>query len=119
MASIEVFNRFSIKLLISLPMQDVIFLTALDSRGLFPGDLKDQVKAKAATSSAQAAYHFLNIKIEKDLKIGNNESLFKLLSAMEEFSEELRTLAQDIKRIINDTVLSTSGLEQSAHTTGL
>jgi len=94
MASLEVFYKFNEKLL-SLPMRDVKFLAKLTVRGLLPGDLKDQVKDKS--SLAEAADHFLDNSIKRDLNNGEDESLLKLLSAMEEFSSRLRTLAGEIR----------------------
>jgi len=94
MASMEVFYKFNEQLL-SLPMRDVTFLAKLTRRGLLPGDLKDQVKEKS--SLAEAADHFLDNSIKKYLKNDKEESFDKLLSAMEEYSPQLRTLAAEIR----------------------
>jgi len=104
MTSLKVFNKFNEKLVTSLPMKDVIFLAKLTSRELFPGDLKDQVKEKS--SLAEAADHFLDNSIKKDLKNDVDESFFKLLSAMEEFSPQLKTLAAEIRDQLYHKVLS-------------
>jgi len=96
MDSSEIFNEFNVKLLTSLPMKDVIFIAHLNSKGLFHGNLKDEVREK--NSAADAAEHFLHNTVEKDLKIGSNESFIKLLSAMTEFdSDAVKSLAEDIK----------------------
>ena len=104
MTSLKVFNKFNEKLVTSLPMKDVIFLAKLTSRELFPGDLKDQVKEKS--SLAEAADHFLDNSIKKDLKNDVDESFLKLLSAMEEFSPQLKTLAAEIQDQLLHKVLS-------------
>lgn len=113
MTVLDIFSEFNEKLLYSLPMKDVTFLAKLTSLHLFPGDLKAQVKAKS--TSAEAADHFLENTIEKDLRSNNNESFMKLLSAMEEFSSQLRDLASNIKIKIRDDL---SSKEQSSITTG-
>jgi len=105
MTSLDVFNQYNEKLL-SLPMRDAIFLAKLTARGLLPGDLKDQVKEKS--SLADAADHFLDNSIKKDLKNDESGSFLKLLSAMEEFSPQLKILATEIQNRLPDKGLSTT-----------
>jgi len=95
MDSLEVFQQFNKKLVTSLPMKDVVFLAELNTKGLFSGGLKAEVKAKS--TAAEAADYFLDNKIENDLVNGNNNSFLKLISVMEENNESLKVLATDIK----------------------
>jgi len=116
MNSLEVFNKFNEKLIISLPMKDVIFLAKLNSRGLFPGNLKDQVKEKS--SSAVAADHFLDCSIKIDLKINKDGSFISLLSAMEEYSNQLKSLAKEIKQCWDKAIPLASGQGERIIATG-
>jgi len=95
MTSSEVFTQYNMKLVTSLPMKDVVFLAALNTKGLFSGGLK--AKVKAMPTATEAADYFLDNKIEKDLINGNNDSFLQLLSVMEEYNESLKVLATEIK----------------------
>ena len=95
MSLLKVFNSFNERLITSLPMRDVIFLAKLTSRELFPGDLKNQVKEKS--SMAEAVDHFLDNSVRKDLINNKDDSFIKLLSAMEEYSPQLKILATEIR----------------------
>ena len=99
MTSSEVFQQFNTKLVTSLPMNDVIFLAELNTKGLFSGGLK--AKVKALSTATEAADYFLDNKIEKDLLNGNNDSFLQLLSVMEEYNESLKVLAVEIKGKLN------------------
>jgi len=99
MTAREVFNKFNKKLLNALPMKDVVFLATLNSEGLFPGNLKDEVKEKS--SSAEAADHFLWKTVEKDLLNGQDKSFRKLLDAMMDFGDSTKELAITIKKKID------------------
>jgi len=115
--SLEVLKHFNENLITSLPMKDVTFLAKLNSKGLFPGDLKAQVKSQP--TSTQAADYLLDNKVAVDLKNGNDESLIQLLSAMEEFNTSLQSLAKDIKRKLSEGTSSTrSNKDQISDSTG-
>jgi len=112
--SIEVLKHFNEKLITCLPMKDVTFLAKLNSKGLFPGDLKAQVKSQP--TSTEAADYFLDNKIMVDLKNDNDESLIQLLSAMEEFDISLKSIAEEIKKKLSEKTSSTES--QFLNTTG-
>ena len=81
-----------------LPMDDPMFLAELIAGKMFPGDSKDQVKAKP--TKAQKATEFLNRCIEPAFSDdGNsNSALDKLLTIMEESDfEPAKDLARDFK----------------------
>ena len=112
--SLEVFKQFNENLITSLPMKDVTFLAKLNSKGLFPGDLKAQVKSHSTPT--EAADCLLDNKIAVDLKNGNDESFMQLLSAMEEFNISMAT---EIKKKLNEEVLSTrTSEEQCSNSSG-
>ena len=112
--SLEVCTHFNENLITSLPMKDVTFLAKLNSKGLFPGDLKAQVKSQS--TSTEAADYLLDNKIAVDLKNGNDESFMQLLSAMEEFNPFLKSTAKEIKRKLSE---GTSSIRKNeANTTG-
>ena len=113
--SLEVFKQFNEILIKSLPMKDVMFLAKLNSKGLFPGDLKAQVKSQS--TSTEAADYLLDNKIAIDLKSGNDKSFIQLLSsAMEEFNISIAT---EIKGKLSKEVSPTGdGEEQHSDTSG-
>jgi len=94
---LKTFKYFNEDLVTSLPMKDAVFFAKLNSKDLFSGDLKAKVKAK--DTAPEAAAHFLDDKIEKDLRLGKNYSFLLLLSAMEEYDDKsLNQLATQINR---------------------
>ena len=109
MTSLEVFNMFNEQLVISLPMKDFLFLAKLNSKSLFSGDLKAQVKSKP--TSTEAADYFLDNKIAIDLSNSDNSSFLLLLKAMEEFNSTLKRLATKIKDLL--------GVEKPIHTSNM
>jgi len=109
---VEVFRQFNEKLVTLLPMKDVVFLAQLNTKGLFSGGLKAKVKSKP--TAMEAADHFLDNKIEKDLINGNDNSFRQLLSVMEEFNESLKVLATEI----NGKLSAVSSHEQPTGVTG-
>ena len=96
MSNSEVFKQFYDKLVVTLPMNDVIFTAKLISHNLFPGDLSDQIKSLA--TSSDKATHFLDCVIKPALTIGIDRSFNELLNVMED-SEYLfiKELARQIK----------------------
>ena len=112
--SLEVLKQFNESLITSLSMKDVTFLAKLNSKGLFPGDLKAKVKSQS--TSTEAADYLLDNKIMVDLKNGDDESFMLLLSAMEEFNPSLESIAKEIKaKLIS---YATNEKDQSSHSTG-
>ena len=109
---VEVFRQFNENLVKSLPMKDVVFIVRLNKKGLFSGDLKDKVKSKP--TAMEAADHFLDNKIEKDLINGNDNSFRQLLTVMEEYDESLKVLATEI----NGKLSAASSHERPTGVTG-
>ena len=66
------------RLIRSLPMQDVIFSGLLREKNLLPGDLMEQIRAK--NTVAEMATLFLDEAIETPLSVGNFEPLNTLLT---------------------------------------
>lgn len=92
----EVYNQYSEKLLLCLPMDDVTFIAKLSSHNLTPGDVKGEINAKS--TQAKKASYFLDTMIERPLKIGEYESFNELLSVMIESNfKHLVNLASEIK----------------------
>ena len=100
---LKILKDFNVKLVISLPMKDVVFLATLNQKGFFSGGLKAEVKAKS--TATEAADYFLDNKIEKDLINGNSNSFLQLLSAMEKYDSSLESLATEIKQALTAVVL--------------
>jgi len=108
MAAIQVYHEFHPKLIATLPMKDSIFTSKLMEQCLLSADLIDEVNAKQ--TSQNAAEYFLKIVIEPCFDNNNNgEPLQKLLSVMEEFSEPLKSLVNEIKHKLSSRVSSTNG----------
>ena len=98
---VEKYEGFTLQLTQILPMKDAIFLASLTSVGLFgKGNLKSEVKAKATAS--EAAQHFLDEAISKNMIISKVDlnPLYKLLNAMEKFGGVTGSLAKDMKKAI-------------------
>ena len=85
-----IIKQFCEELIITLPMDDVIFRTKLHAAGLFHGNLKDEVKTKP--TSAEKAEHFL------DNGIKNSDDVDRLITVMEGFnSDAVNSLAKRIR----------------------
>ena len=95
----EVYKDFRIRLLQSLPMNDILFLELLNKQNLFPGDLQAQTQAK--DTPAEKAAWFLNNAIEPSLNVDKFEPLQKLLITMgneKDFkSDLLKQLSADMR----------------------
>ena len=99
----DVFEKYYEKLLVALPMDDVMFTAKLFSHGLLPGDLKQQVQSKS--TSAEKATHFLDHKINPDVTIGVSTSFDTLLRVMENWrSDSLKELAKEIKTTLMEGI---------------
>ena len=94
------YRDFSLKLLESLPMDDVVFLELLKDHNLFSGDLKEQVQARA--TRREKAVWFLDNAIDRPLSIDNFEPLCKLLTVMTDEvhlnNDSLKQLAYTMKQ---------------------
>ena len=94
------FKEFRIKLIKSLPMDDVFFLELLRRRDLFPGDLQAQVQAKD-TIAAKTDW-FLDHAIKPSLDVDVIKPLHELLTVMsdDEYvkSALLKELAAEIQQ---------------------
>jgi len=96
MSYYDVFKKYYEKLLVALPMDDVMFRAKLFSHDLLPGDLKQQVESKK--TSAEKAMYFLDNKIKSDVTISVSTSFDELLQIMASWeSDSLKKLAKEIK----------------------
>lgn len=92
------YEEFRLKLIESLPMDDVYFLGLLRKQKLFPGSLLERVKSKATKADKNDL--FLSNAIEPSLDIGKFEPLNKLLTVMrdEEYLKDdlMKSLSAEI-----------------------
>jgi len=103
--SFEVFQYFYMQLVKTLPMNDVIFTARLFSRGLLPGDVKNQVESKA--TRAGKATHFLDHAIKPSLP-GTLSIFKKLLKVMEDSEyDDVKELAKSITSTLMKGAVST------------
>ena len=92
----DVFKKYYEKLLVALPMDDVMFIAKLFSHDLLPGNLKQQVRSK--NTSAEKAMYFLDNKINPDVTIGVLTSFDTLLKIIENWeSDGLKEIAKEIR----------------------
>ena len=93
-------------------MCDVLFLELLKHQNLLPGDLKQQVQARA-TRMEKAAW-FLDNAIEHPLNIDNFEPLCKLLTVMADELhlkyDSLKQLAAEIEQEIDEETSFVKGI---------
>lgn len=103
-ATKKVYKDFYLKLLESLPTDDVVFLGLLMQQNLFSGNLKEQVQAKATRKESSAC--FLEGAIECPLNIDDFEPLCKLLIIMTDEihlkNDTLKQLAIKIKQELDE-----------------
>lgn len=93
-------DEFRIKLMVSLPMSDAIFLELLRKQDLFPGNLQEQVEAK--DTQAEKTAWFLDHAIKPALDVDIMKPLHKLLTVMSDAkyinSDLLKELAAKIQQ---------------------
>ena len=77
------FKLFYPKLVVTLPMNDAIFIATLYSQSLLPGNLKDRVR-KLDTNPEKTA-HFLDHVIQPAITVGSNTSFYTLIEVMPVF----------------------------------
>ena len=104
------YKEFHLKLLRSLPTNDVLFLELLKCQNLLPGDLQEQIQSKATTAEKTA--WFLDQAIEPSLNIDKVAPLCKLLSVMSDETDLksalLKQLAAEIaQKLDEETSLTT------------
>ena len=97
MTAPEVYANYYPDLVTNLPMKDVSFTALLFKKGLFPGNVKAQVKSEQ--TAQDGAEYFLDNMIGPPISSSNDTGPFeKLLSAMEEFTNDfLKKLACTIR----------------------
>ena len=94
----DVLRSFNQRLVPVLPMEDAIFLSSLDTAGLFPGDSKATVQS-IDTSAAKAGY-FIDRVILPDVA-SNRTNLNKLLAVMKKFNNStVKNLAAEIQKAL-------------------
>jgi len=96
MNATEVYKNFYSQLVNTLPIKDAIFSAKLNGKGLYSGDLENEVNAKV--TDAKGTTLFLNKAIKPYLNNKKDDNPFwKLLSVMDEFdSQPLKNLAKQI-----------------------
>ena len=78
----DVFQKFYVQLVQTLPMNDAIFIAQLFSCNLFPGNLMEEIRAKP--TAADKTTHFLDYGIKPGLRNGNRKLFEDLLLVMNE-----------------------------------
>ena len=100
----KMFRDLRIKLITSLPMDDVIFIELLSRENLFSGSLKEQIQGK--TTKSQKADLFLDSAIQPSIDIGQFECLNKLLTVMSDEvylkDDSLKQLAAEINEKVDE-----------------
>jgi len=86
MSAQQVFEDHYLSLVKSLPMDDSIFIAALLSEHLLPGDSRRKIKS--LSTAADKASHFLDEIIEPSLIANDLTMLEKLLTVMENYGVE-------------------------------
>jgi len=87
----EVFREFQPKLVASLPLKDVIFVSILAKNDFFVDNQTATIKAQK--TKADKASYFLNNVIFNDIE----KYFVKLLNVMEVYGDKLEGLANEIK----------------------
>ena len=95
----EVYDKFYLQLVKSLPMKDAIFVAHLPK--LLAGDLMHKVGPESKSTPAEAAKFFLDNVIGPAVEIGDYEPFTILLSKMEAIkSISLENIAKEIRKEI-------------------
>ena len=77
----QIYEKFYLKLVNLLPMNNVIFIAKLSAKDLLPGDI--QTKLLSFVPSADKSSYFLDRVIKPALDAGYTEGFDKLLEIME------------------------------------
>ena len=100
-----VFKQFYDRLVITLPMNDVLFIAELYSHDLLPDIIKDRVKTLA--SSESKASYFLDHVIKPSVTVGVGSSFDELLKVMEDSDyQSVKVLARVIRRSLSKEELA-------------
>ena len=93
-------------------MDDIVFLGLLKHQNLLPGDLKQQVQAKA-TRMEKAAW-FLDNAVENPLNVDDFEPLCKLFTVMADElhlkNDSLKQLAAKIEQELDEETSVVKGI---------
>ena len=87
----EVLREFQPKLVTSLPLKDVLFVSILAKSDFFVGSQAASIKAQK--TKADKASYFLNNVVFNDVE----KHFVKLLNVMEVYGDKLEGLASEIK----------------------
>ena len=108
----EVYKKYSKKLVTCLPMNDDLFITELSTFGLLPGDTEGQLRG-LATPAAKASY-LLNYVIKPALCIDDTSSFDNLLLVMEQCGyDHVKNLAGKIKSKIDKKDIKPDGTDNT------
>ena len=77
----QVFTKYNLKLVTSLPMDDVLFITNLTAANLLPGDMQATIGSLA--TPAQKASHFLTHSIKPAIDNEFTNTFDTLLTVMQ------------------------------------
>lgn len=105
MSAGEVFQQFFAKLAKALPMDDVIFVAELFSRGLLPGNHYDEVESKP--TRGHKAVYFLSHVIKPAIDARNFKELLNVMEDSEYCN--VKQLAQQIKSQLKINADNTTG----------
>jgi len=99
----QVYGKYIEKLVVALPMNDVLFITKLSAKGLLPGDNRGQIDS-LDTPAQKSSYLLYNL-IKPSLNIGDVTSFDALLDVMEDCEYQyIQKLAAEIKAEIGGNV---------------
>ena len=102
----EVYDKFYLQLVTSLPMKDAIFVAHLSK--LLAGDLMHKVCPESKSTPAEAAKFFLDNVVGPAIEIGDYKPFTILLSKMEAVkSILLQNIAKEIRKEIQKLKPST------------
>ena len=101
------FKLFYPKLVVTLPMNDAIFIATLYSQTLLPGD-----QVRKLDTNAEKAAHLLDHVIQPAITVSSNTSFYTLIEVMEygQYSNSVLTgLAKEIRTRIKENDKSDAG----------
>ena len=105
------YREYYVKLMKSLPMNDILFFGLLKRHNLLPGHLQEQIQSKP--TEAERTAWFLDHAIEPSLNIDENAPLCKLLAIMSDEtdlkSDLLKQLAAEIAEKLDKAKSLTTG----------
>ena len=106
----SIFQRFYLKLVETLPMDDAFFTSHLFTYGLLPGNLKGKLAA-SSDSPAEKAITFLDHVIKPSVTTPHAKEFSDLLKVMEDSDySALTDLAETIGRELNQISKDKTGV---------